>query len=94
MNRQPDQEANLSVQAVVAAAGAGAGALVGATVAPLGLTELGYTLAGPIGGSLGLVVGGLAGTYLGSRWGGELGRGLAANSKDSTEAELRTAQAA
>lgn len=94
LNRQPDQEANLSVQAGVAAAGAGAGALVGATVAPLGLTELGYTLAGPIGGSLGLVVGGLAGTYLGSRWGGELGRGLAANSKDSTEAELRTAQAA
>jgi len=39
---------------------------VGGFVAPLALVQAGYSVAGPIGGTVGMVVGGLLGRYAGS----------------------------
>lgn len=54
-------------QSAATLAGAAGGAL-GGFAAPLALVEVGHSLAGPIGGCMGLVVGGLLGSYCGSRW--------------------------
>lgn len=52
-----------------ASLGGALGGMVGGFAAPLGLTQLGYSVAGPVGGTVGLVVGGVLGSQLGAKWG-------------------------
>lgn len=56
--------------------GASVGGAVGGFVAPLGLTALGYSVAGPVGGAIGLVTGGLLGGRVGAKLGAKAALGL------------------
>ena len=54
-------------QAIAASAGAVGGSL-GGFAAPLAAVPIGYALAGPVGGTVGLVLSGLLGSHLGATW--------------------------
>jgi hypothetical protein len=67
-------EGESTAQTTAGAVGGGIGAVIGGTAVPLGLTEIGYHIAGPIGGTVGLAIGGLLGSHVGASLGGEFGR--------------------